>query len=260
MASSQTLYSSARKPIAFMESKILSGEWPPGSKLPSERSLSELFEVSRPVIREALKVLQAQRLIDVMPGKGSYVTDLKPTGGEVTIEHMLRRGAINTRDVVIARRMIESEAAALAALHRTQSDLRHMADVLQAFDEADKVQLAIELDVAFHEAVVIASKNAVIQIMFGSIRDLVRAMVTRSLTDQSVRRVGAPIHHEILRAIEMQDPDAARAAVARHVSLSERTYGDDIDQPLADVLSRRALDDLEHAALLTGLSASISDL
>jgi GntR family transcriptional regulator, transcriptional repressor for pyruvate dehydrogenase complex len=259
MAGARSLPATAQSPIAFIEAKILSGEWPPGSRLPSERLLAEQFEVSRPVIREVLKMLQAQRLIDVFPGKGSYVTNLTPTGGEVSIEHLLRKGEITTRDLVTARRMLESEAAALAAVHRTDADIERLRAILDAFDRADKVQVAIDLDVAFHEAAVVASGNAVIQIMFGSIRDLVRGMVLRSLTDRRVRRLGAPVHHTILDAIERGDPEGAREAVAEHISLSEQMYGDDMDQPLADVLNRRAISDPEHAALLKGASARLTD-
>ena len=258
-AAARALPQTAQGLIAIIEAKILSGEWPPGSRLPSERLLADQFEVSRPVIREVLKILQARRLIDVFPGKGSYVTDLTPTGGEVSIDQLLRKGQITTRDLVTARRMLESEAAALAAVCRTDADLERLHAVLEAFERADKVQVAIDLDVAFHETVVVASGNPVIQIMFGSIRDLVRGMVSRSLTDRKVRRLGAPIHHTILEAIEQGDPDAAREAVTDHISLSERMYGDDMNQPLADVLNRRAISDPEHAALLKGASARLTD-
>jgi GntR family transcriptional repressor for pyruvate dehydrogenase complex len=255
----RSLPATVQSPIAFIEAKILSGEWPPGSRLPSERLLAEQFEVSRPVIREVLKMLQARRLIDVFPGKGSYVTDLTPTGGEASIDQLLRKGQITTRDLVTARRMLESEAAALAAVRRTDADIERLHAILDAFDRADKVQVAIDLDVALHEAVVMASGNAVIQIMFGSIRDLVRGMVSRSLTDRRVRRLGAPIHHTIVDAIKQGDPEAARKAVAEHISLSERTYGDDMELPLADVLNRRAISDPEHSVLLKGASARLTN-
>lgn len=240
-----------QRPIAHIENMILSGALPPGSKLPSERELSEQLNVSRPVVREILKFLQAQRLIDILPGKGSFITDLPATGGEVTIDHLVRRGAITTRQVVVARRMIESEAAFLAAHNRTPEAVRELRKILDEFEKAERVQRAIDLDLSFHEKVVVSSGNPVIQIMFGSIRHLVRAMIARSLSDQGVRSLGAPIHYEILDAIERQDADRARAAVQSHLSVSEQTYGEDMDRPLADVLMQRAELGPEYQNLLS---------
>lgn len=246
--------------LSYIESKILSGDWPAGMKLPSERHLAEDFGVSRTVVREVLKTLQAQRLIDAFPGRGSYVTELRPTSGRASIDQFMRRGHITTRDLITARRMLESEAAALAALNRTPEELEVMRELLAAFDVEPSVQAAVDLDAAFHEAVVVASHNPVVQIMFGSIRALVRAMILRSLTDRRTRQVGAPIHHDILGALEAGDANAARAAMAAHISVSETMYGADLDLPLADVLNQRAVTHQAHAELLRGFSAAIKGM
>ena len=245
---------------SVLESKILSGDWPHGFKLPSERSLAEQFGVSRPVIREVLKMLQAQMLVDVHPGRGSFVRQLEPSNGRVSMEQMLQRGSITARDLVTARRMLESEAAALAATNRTEAQLESLRIALHAFDNASTTQEAVELDVAFHEGIVEAAGNAVILIMFGSIKPLVQAMVLRSLTDRRSRRSGAPIHHDILGAITSKNPNAARKAMSTHISLAEEFYGSDLDIPLVDVLNRRAVANRAHAALLRDVSESIKNL
>ena len=243
---SQILPAVMQKHITQLETLILSGRWSPGSKLPSERELAEQLAVSRPVVREILKILQAQRLIDIFPGKGSYVTSLAPIGGEVTVDQLLKRGEITTRQVVTARRMLEVEAAGLSAANRSEEDLAELAELLEQFEAADRIQRAIDLDVAFHEKVVVSSGNAVIQIMFGSIRDLVRGMIARSLSDRGILLLGAPIHFDILNAIRDKDVEGARKAARNHISLSEDTYGDDLDRPLADVLNQRAELDFDN--------------
>lgn len=243
-----------------LESKILGGEWPPGRKLPSERSLAEQFGVSRPVIREVLKTLQAQMLVDVQPGRGSFVRQLEPGSGRGSMEQMLRMGSITTRDLISARKVLESEAAALAAVNRTDEQLESLGATLDAFEGAGSTHEAVGLDVAFHQGIVEASGNAVILIMFGSIKPLVQAMVLRSLTDRRSRRSGAPIHHEILRAIANKNANAARKAVSSHITLAEEYYGRDLDIPLADVLNQRAVANREHAALLRDVSESIKSL
>lgn len=97
--------------------------------------------------------------------------------------------------------MLEGEAAALAAQHRSAQDLRAMQRILGALNQAPTLGDAADLDVAFHEAIAIASRNPVIQLMFGSIRNLTHGIVVRSLTDREVRGAGAPLHDVILDGI-----------------------------------------------------------
>lgn len=244
----------------FIEDQILSSEWPSGTKLPSERALAGTLGVSRPVIREVLKELQADGLVEAHPGRGSFVRDLAPTAGHASIDHLVRGGQITTRELVTARRMLEAEAAYLAAENRTLGDLEKMRHNLDQFEKAASVALAVEWDTAFHESIVEASRNPVIQIMFSSIRQLVQAMVLRSLTDRETRRLGAPIHRTILEAIESSDPEAARKEMMDHISLSFERYGSDLDRPIVDVLNQRARKGDEFAELARALSESIRNI
>jgi GntR family transcriptional regulator, transcriptional repressor for pyruvate dehydrogenase complex len=240
-----------------LEADIVGRTWAPGDRIPSERKLVERFGVSRPIVREVLRRLQERGLIVVHPGRGSFVRELMPTRGHASVDVLMRRGEITVRDLVTARRMLEAEAAALAAAHHTDADAARMREILAAFDASAGVGARAELDVAFHEAIAVASGNAVIQIMFGSIRALTHGMVLRSLADRAVSRRGAPMHHRILDAIVARDSDEARAAMIEHVQLAETTYGRDIDRPLADVLQRRAEHQPEVAELLRRASTSL---
>jgi GntR family transcriptional repressor for pyruvate dehydrogenase complex len=241
-----------------LEADIVARTLAPGERLPSERKLVERFGVSRPIVREVLRRLQERGLIVVHPGRGSFVRELTPTQGHASVDVLVRRGEITVRDLVTARRMLEAEAAALAAEHHTDADAARMREILAAFDASADVGAGAELDVAFHEAIAVASGNAVIQIMFGSIRALTHGMVLRSLADRKVSRIGAPIHHTILDAIVAGDADAARAAMTEHIQLAEKTYGSDIDRPLADVLQQRAEHQPEVAELLRRASTTLA--
>lgn len=248
----------AEEVVNRLESQIIARELPPGRRLPSERLLAGQFGVSRPVVREGLRRLQERGLITVHPGRGSFVRELRPTRGMASVEQLLRRGEVTARDLVVARRMLEGETAALAAERRTDEDVARMRDLLEAFDASPDVALTADLDLAFHETIAMAARNPVIQIMFGAIRNLTRAMVLRSLTDRAARRVGAPLHHDILEAIADRDPARARAAMTTHVTLAEEHYGGDIDLPLASVLLQRSDGAAEHADLLREASAFLS--
>ncbi|NBE93379.1 FadR family transcriptional regulator [Nonomuraea sp. KC401] len=245
---------------ARLERAIVSNRWRPGQKLASERQLASEYGVSRPLIREALRSLQERGLIVVQPGRGSFVREVLPTGGPASLNVLVQRGEVTVRELVVARRMLETESAALAATHHDEPDVRRLRDLLTAFDASTDVATAADLDVAFHEAIAAASHNTVLQIMFGAIRPLAHGMMLRSLTDRVTTKIGAPVHHEILAAIEARDPEAARAAMARHVELAKQLYGDDLDRPLPTVLHRWAGDRPDVAALLHRVGDRLADL
>lgn len=234
----------------LLESEIVLNRRKPGQKLASERQLAQQYGVSRPVVREVLRRLQERGLIVVQPGRGSFVRELFPTAGPTSLDFLVRRGEVTVRDLVVARRMLETESAALAAKRRSEADARRMTELLRAFDANRDVVQGAELDVAFHEAIAVASHNPVLQIMFGAIRPLTHGMVLRSLSDRNTRQIGAPVHHEILDAVVAGDAEAAREAMARHVQLAEELYGADINRPLHEVLHRWAGVQPEAAPML----------
>jgi GntR family transcriptional regulator, transcriptional repressor for pyruvate dehydrogenase complex len=240
-----------------LEGAIVAQVWKPGAKLESERQLAERYRIGRPAVRETLRRLQERGLIVVQPGRGSFVRELRATHGTASAELMTRRGQITARQLARARQMLESESAALAAENRTEEELERMRRLLAEFDAASDVTVMAEFDLAFHEAIMVASGNVVMQIMFGSIRNLTHGIMLRSLTDRRVRDAGAPIHHTVFDAIEAQDPDRARAAMLEHLHLAETHYGADIDEPLADVLRRRADHLPEVADALRTASTSV---
>ncbi|HEU5222921.1 MAG TPA: FadR/GntR family transcriptional regulator [Candidatus Lumbricidophila sp.] len=245
-----------------LESTILTRTWVAGQRLPSERQLADDFGVSRPVVRESLRRLQERGLIVVHPGRGSFVTEINPTRGGASAEQLVHLGDVTFRHLIAARRMLESEAAAQAADHRTDADLVRMYEILDALDSvsiADNMEVCAGLDVAFHEAIAVASGNPVIQLMFGNIRRLVVGMVYRSMTDRALRQHGVPIHRHVLNAVKDRDATAARKAMADHLDLAWEQYGADLDRPVASVLDRRAEDLPELADLLRRVGRSLAE-
>ena len=244
--------------VTAIEDEIVSDRWPTGTRLPSERQLAELCAVSRPVVREALRVLTERGLIAVAPGRGSFVRGVNPSGEGGSADLLARRGDVTARHLVAARTMLEAEAAALAAVHRTDEQLAQMRDLLAAFQRASLPRDA-DLDLAFHESIAIASHNPVLQVMFGSIRNLTHGVMLRSLTDRDVRGAAVPLHEVILTAVARQDPDAARAAMVEHIGAAAKFYGTDLDRPLAEVLRTRADSSPSLSSVLHEVSRLIAE-
>lgn len=244
--------------VAAVEDEIVSGTWPPGFRLPSERKLADQVAVSRPVIREALRVLAERGLIEVSAGRGSFVREINASGESSNVDLLTRRGQIRARDLVAARTMLEAETAELAAIHRTDEQLEQMRELLAAFGHGN-IQQTANLDLAFHESIAIASHNPVLQVMFGSIRNLTHGIMLRSLTDREVAGAAVPLHNVIFEAIRDQDPVRARAAMTDHIGTAKKFYGADMDLPLAEMLLARAEATPSLASVMRELSRTIAE-
>jgi DNA-binding FadR family transcriptional regulator len=223
---------------AQIERQIVTGELPTGAKIPSERQLSEQFGVSRPVVREALRSLVERHLVDVQPGRGSFVRDPRSNEAAARLDSFYRLRMVTPRNLVEARTMLECTATALAAQRATQDDLDAMERALVHFAHANGIIEQARYDIAFHLAVVRAAANPVIETMFSSITGLTVELMLRSLSDPSVTKVSLPYHQQILDGIRRRDAEGAQRAMAEHLAVATTLYGDDYDQNLETVARR----------------------
>ena len=203
--------------------QIVSGNLEKGSKLPPEAELCRLFDVSRPIVREALSRLQADGLVRSRQGSGSFVQQrpsreflkLAPPG---SIADVLRCYEL--------RICLESEAAGLAAQRRTG---RHLARIRSALKELERIlgtdELGIEADVEFHKSFVAASGNHLFVSVFSALEPTIKSglQIGRglSLLDNQARLERVFREHErIYETIAAEDVEGARAAVKTHFNES----------------------------------------
>ena len=224
--------------VGALREQVLSGELRPGDKLPSERQLAQGFGVSRPVIREVLRSLADQGLVQILPGKGAYVRPASEGDVAQVFEVALHRNQVTPQQLIEARKMLECEAAYLAAMRATNEDLHPLRLALAQLETAGNVLEQVKWDLAFHLGVVRAAHNPVIEMMFGSIRSFTVEMMLRSLSDPAVAGEGLGLHHEVLRALDAKSPVAAREAMAKHLAVAEQRYGEDLDRPLSALATR----------------------
>ncbi|NKW92156.1 FadR family transcriptional regulator [Rhodobacteraceae bacterium R_SAG9] len=213
----RTLSDQVYEKILAMISK---GETPVGAKLPTEHALSEQLEVSRPVLRQALKQLREDGVIVSRQGSGSFVQrrpegavlDFAPVGSIADIQRTFE-----------FRAAIEGEAAYLAAQRRTDSDLSKMRALLTELDRCIREgELGVDTDEDFHEAICAASGNQYFSAARSSMKSniLTGLNLTRNLSltkPQERMEMVQREHYEIIDAIEKQDADAARIAMRAHV-------------------------------------------
>lgn len=198
---------------------IRQGKLQPGARLPSERQLAAQFSVGRSSLREAVKSLSSLGYLDVKHGRGTFVAATAHEAEESWLPWL----AAHRKDVLAlleVREALEVKAAALAARHRRDADLRRLAEANRRMAEALAAGALGDLeahDIAFHRHLAEASRNPFLVKLNSSIN---HAMADRRAVFQIPGRARASIeeHERVAAAVARRDAEAATAAMAEHMS------------------------------------------
>jgi GntR family transcriptional repressor for pyruvate dehydrogenase complex len=197
----------------------------PGDALPPERELTESFGVGRSSIREALRMLESQGVITADGGAFVVANASNPLNSSLQLVFTLD-GETGVHDLFELRRMIDCEAAALAALRRSDA---HVAEMDAAIEEMSAALAAggrderfIQADFRFHLAIAEATGNRLILYSMQAARDVIRkALLTVVRVPQSPER--AIVEHRAVRdAVAAGNPGLARDAMGSHLNRVER--------------------------------------
>lgn len=220
--------------------RILNGDLKPADALPSENELAQQFGVSRTVIREAMKVLEAWGLVEIGRGRGrGAVVASNSLRVYSNIMSMASRQQKTTlRELMEVRQVLEVAIAGMAAERATDADRAAMRRALDLMHSTpDKAEGYVDADLAFHRALADAAHNTLLNFILDSVAELSR--LSRQVSFRGPQRVEVAIaaHEAIYRAVAAGDPDAARAAMRRHldqtcVDLREALGDDALLQPL----------------------------
>ena len=206
--------------------------------MPSARLLAEEFGVSRLFLREVLAGLQRQGLIETIPGKGVYVKKPDMLNAARNVHVAVLQSSATARHLIEARSHLEEQCASYAAQRATDADIEQMEVALAAFDNETSLIPKAQADIAFHSLLARSTQNPVLQIMFGSITSLAFETMLRSLSDPAIFKLGAPLHHTILKAVKKKDAAAAQKAMSKHLHIAEDSYKSDLDRKLSDIADR----------------------
>ncbi|MCM0620860.1 FadR/GntR family transcriptional regulator [Nocardioides bruguierae] len=204
-------------------SRMVSGDLPAGTLLPSELVIGEEYEVSRLTAREAIKQLAAMNVVRTERGRGSFVNEVdRWTSIEAVARAATASGGARAMSLQVLemRRMIEVGAAELAGPRVTDEDvaaLRAHLDAMRAAHLSSDVDSFVEHDLAFHDVLLHASGNLLVPVMFDPVRRLL-AQTRLETSEVPEIQAHALVHHEnVLVAAEARDAEACRAAMAGHM-------------------------------------------
>ena len=210
-----------------LRSLITAGEWGVGTRLPAERDLAKQLGVSRPSVREALIAMEVEGWVEVRTGSGVYVLDRRKQAKTKAVE--IAPTEWGPLELIRARRVVEGEVAALAAL---QAKRKNLAAMRKAMDDmatdADRGVLPLEGDRAFHTALVESCGNVVLIETVQRFWDSRRGPLFERLGGyfETVRSWRSAIaeHEAIYAAIKARDATAARAAMHTHMDKSHSRF------------------------------------
>lgn len=200
--------------------KIVSNTLRRGEKLPSEHQIATAFGVSRPVVREALRKLQEDGLVEARRGVGSFVRRRPP---EKLIQFAKSGSVASLMRAMEARMVVEAATARLAALRANQDDLVAIEKTLLELETSMMARTpSVDADYQFHRAIAKASGNDVFTDMLDSTRETIKQAidVAQKLTREgSQARIDTVMreHREILEAIKAGDSEAAGVSMSYHL-------------------------------------------
>lgn len=193
----------------------------PGDKLPSERMLSEKFGVSRSNVREAIQKLEFYGLLNSIPQSGTFVANIGVIAMNGMIEDILRLEDPDFKSLVETRILLELKTVRLAALRRTDDDLKLIKNALDAYTE--KVlnnEDAVQEDLLFHLSIARASGNSSMNtFMLIIIPEIITNFEKYHVCDKSLAQKGIAEHQAIYKAIKDQKPQLAKQKMKEHFSV-----------------------------------------
>lgn len=211
---------------------IAAGQFPPGSKLPSEAQLSEAHGVSRTVVREAIAALRADRLVEARQGAGVFVLETPPAAGPVSLslQDIDPARVSSMIELLELRTAVEVEAAGLAALRRSPAQEEVIIERHYAVRACLNAGVSsVEADFALHLAIAEATNNPRFREFLAMIgRNVIPRGALRN--DDSEQDQSAYIamldneHNDIVVAISNGDEEGAREAMRRHLRGSQARY------------------------------------
>jgi GntR family transcriptional repressor for pyruvate dehydrogenase complex len=206
---------------ASLEEAILCGSLKVGEKLPSEQSLADQFGVSRNIMREAMRNVKARGLLEVKNGDGSYITKPKSTDLSDMMNRFMVLNDLTIRDYFEIRSVLEVKACELAALRATEEDIENLENIVcemrSNLHVREKVAL---LDFKFHQTIASVTKNPLFSSLLQPLKSIMINLFDYAYSARALEETKNG-HMRIIEALREKNPELARAAMTRHIEVSE---------------------------------------
>jgi GntR family transcriptional repressor for pyruvate dehydrogenase complex len=234
------------KIIIHIRDAISSGKLRPGDRLPPETDLARRLGVSRPTVREALKVLEALNVLESSTGPtgGTFVRTLSEVGVaeylKDSIALLLDIDELTLEELWAAREIIEIRTVSMAALRRTEQDLATMRRIIESDDYKDFD--AYFPDITFHRAIANASKNRLLSLFMLSIHMTIRTLAERYILPEA-KETSQDQHRLLYEAILDQDEALATMRMKEHLQMAYEVYRQAVPKRMMDQIFEEPFSD-----------------
>jgi GntR family transcriptional repressor for pyruvate dehydrogenase complex len=203
----------------------------PGDKLPSERDLAAMMQVSRPSLREALRALAMMKIVEIRHGSGTFVASLRP---ERLVEHfdfVFSLDDSTYTQALAARAILEPSLAAAAAQNATDDELAAIGACLErAVMSVHDPKLFLEVDHELHQLITAAVHNQIITRFMSTLGRLGLASRMRTVALKGVREQSLQDHQAIVEALLRRDPEVAASMMQKHIKNISKSLNESVVQ------------------------------
>jgi GntR family transcriptional regulator, transcriptional repressor for pyruvate dehydrogenase complex len=215
--------SQSRRPVyqdvrEHIQELIRKGDLREGDKLPPERKLAETFDVSRNSVREAIRVLAENNIVQSRQGDGTYVCAADDGLLMNFVARALENRKRRVREIFEFRRILEPQIAFLAAKNITRNEVDRLKVLI--FDQERRIvsgEQDFDLDATFHLSLATATRNTVIVQVLRTLNDVLSETRSNGLQTEERRAASLRTHVLIVDAMEKRDPEAAKQAMNMHL-------------------------------------------
>jgi GntR family transcriptional regulator, transcriptional repressor for pyruvate dehydrogenase complex len=240
--------------VAYIRDTISSGQLRPGDRLPPETDLARSLGVSRPTVREALKVLEALNVLESSTGPtgGTFVRPLDGAGVAEyltdSITLLMDVEELTLEELWAAREAIETRAVGMAAVRRTEQDLATMRRIIES-DERKDFELYFP-DITFHRTIADASKNRLLSLFMLSIHRTIRTLAERYILPEA-KEISQSQHRLLYESILGRDEELAKMRMKEHLQMAYEVYRQAIPRRAVErVFLKASEDDFKEARTL----------
>jgi len=203
---------------------IIQKVYTPGEKLPSENELVNIFGVSRTAIREAMRTLAGQGLVDVNGRNGAYVTEIDISSVVNPFTLLLRRKSGEASHFYLkqARRILEPEIARLAAQKRTEMDIEYLTEAFESMKKYCNIHdKMIDYDTRFHRRMALSTGNPIIPIIMEPIFSLLPEFISENFKLSHAQDKAIEEHARLLNCMIRKADDECYDAMTTHMITAE---------------------------------------
>jgi DNA-binding FadR family transcriptional regulator len=216
--------------VSALHDYIIDNALEPGTELPSESDMATQLGVSKFSMREALRIAQAQGLIEITRGRRTRVAHIsvEPVTGVMNL--LLKRSEATLLELTEARKCLECYIVRLAAGRIQPEHLDAMEGTIDELKQhIDDVEYCIDKDLEFHQILVQAMGNRVFESMLAPLAELLKQSRMKTLYISGVQKA-IDEHSQILNALRKKDPELAEACMRQHLATAEEIIRESVER------------------------------